>query len=101
MLKEIVKFEKYFFPGIRVRSRKTDYLMHHKFVIVDNKLLVNGSANWTIQAFFGNYENVLITNESELVSLYKNEFEKLWLEFGSELKTEETKKFWLGSDSKF
>ena len=53
--------------------------MHHKFAIVDRKVVVQGSANWTQQAFFGNSENIIVTNQIELVSAFINEFEKLWL----------------------
>ena len=55
--------------------------MHHKFVIVDGYLLINGSFNWTRQAITGNHENILITDDSQLVRPYKQEFEKLWKEF--------------------
>lgn len=54
-------------------------MMHHKFAIVDRKLLISGSANWTTQAFFGNCENVMVTNQTELVGSFMNEFEKQWL----------------------
>ena len=48
--------------GAFVRVKKSDYLMHHKFAIIDGKNLITGSFNWTMQAAMGNYENVLITN---------------------------------------
>jgi cardiolipin hydrolase len=58
--------------------------MHHKFAIIDKKILITGSANWTLQAFFGNYENLIITNRHEFVNSYIHEFEKLWLKFNEE-----------------
>ncbi|XP_011494433.1 PREDICTED: mitochondrial cardiolipin hydrolase [Ceratosolen solmsi marchali] len=67
--------------GIQIRSRKSTYLMHHKFAVIDNEILITGSANWTLQAFFGNCENLIITNQCELVQAYSLEFEKLWFRF--------------------
>jgi cardiolipin hydrolase len=55
--------------------------MHHKFVIVDNILIANGSFNWTRQAITGNRENVVITNEPQIVRNFCDEFEKLWIEY--------------------
>ena len=55
--------------------------MHHKFVIVDSKLLLNGSFNWTRQAITGNQENLLVINVPHVVEKYLEEFDKLWVEF--------------------
>ena len=52
--------------------------MHHKFVIVDKTTLLNGSFNWTCLAVNSNNENVLITNNPEIVQPYCAEYEKLW-----------------------
>ena len=58
-----------------------DYLMHHKFAIVDGTTLITGSFNWTMQALMGNKENVIITSDTLLVQPFYTEFEKLWAEF--------------------
>lgn len=52
--------------------------MHHKFIIIDNNILITGSTNWTMAAFFGNFENLLVTNESRLVKPFIIEFDKIW-----------------------
>ncbi|KAL3876139.1 hypothetical protein ACJMK2_034011 [Sinanodonta woodiana] len=67
--------------GIDVRTDQSSYNMHHKFVVVDKMLLLNGSFNWTRQAITGNQENLMIINSSRIVSLYLGEFEKLWQTF--------------------
>ena len=67
--------------GIQVRSDKSSFLMHNKFIVVDKETLVNGSFNWTNQAVYGNKENVLITNFPPVVEPYITEFERLWVEY--------------------
>jgi len=67
--------------GVLVRSRKKNFLMHHKFALVDGKMLVNGSFNWTGQAVMANNENVVITNEENIVGKFVEEFERLWIQF--------------------
>lgn len=68
----------YIFTGTKVRTKVSDNLMHHKFVIIDDDILITGSANWTMQALFGNTENIIITNHSVLVKRFVDEFKKLW-----------------------
>jgi len=54
--------------------------MHHKFVIVDNRLIAFGSFNWTSQAVACNNESLIITNDAHTVAPFCKEFEKLWLQ---------------------
>ena len=67
---------------VPVRFDDTSNHMHHKFAILDNKLLLNGSYNWTRSANLYNQENLIITNEPELLQSFRQEFEKLWEKFG-------------------
>ncbi|XP_053472360.1 mitochondrial cardiolipin hydrolase isoform X1 [Ictalurus furcatus] len=53
-------------------------LMHHKFALLDGKKLITGSLNWTLTAVQRNKENVIVTEEPELVRPYEDEFNKLW-----------------------
>ena len=64
--------------GIQVRLDDTSYFMHHKFVVMDRKCLVNGSLNWTAQGIFGNQENVVVTTERKIVEPFVEQFEHLW-----------------------
>jgi cardiolipin hydrolase len=34
--------------------------MHHKFVIIDNKVLITGSLNWSAHGVNNNNENIII-----------------------------------------
>lgn len=70
--------------GIRIKSNKrgTGSLMHHKFVVIDDKLLLTGSFNWTSKAVVSNYEAVLVTSEQDLVRPFAKQFEDMWEAFG-------------------
>lgn len=65
--------------GIPVKLDTTDNHMHHKFMIVDSKIVLTGSYNWTRSAALYNQENILSMDDEEVVSKFSNEFEKLWL----------------------
>lgn len=75
------QIEKFRREGIQVRHDLSSFFMHHKFVIVDNETLINGSFNWTRQAVTGNRENVMILNNCGVVGSFHKEFEKLWIEY--------------------
>ena len=53
-------------------------LMHNKFAVVDKKIVITGSANWTASAFKINDENILIINRFDIANVYEKEFEYLW-----------------------
>lgn len=67
--------------GAFVRMKKSDYLMHHKFAIIDGQEVLTGSFNWTMQAVMGNQENVIISDDPELVDAFVQHFEKMWTEY--------------------
>eukprot|EP00095_Tigriopus_kingsejongensis_P011113 snap_masked-scaffold268_size230776-processed-gene-1.14 protein:Tk11113 transcript:snap_masked-scaffold268_size230776-processed-gene-1.14-mRNA-1 annotation:"predicted protein" len=66
--------------GAFVRSRSMDYLMHHKFCVVDGQRVISGSLNWTTQGVMGNRENVIITEDPALVTAFARHFQTLWEE---------------------
>ena len=63
--------------NVSVRIDDTENHMHHKFCIIDKKMLITGSYNWTRSAADRNQENILLTEDSELVKSFLREFEKL------------------------
>ena len=67
--------------GIPVRQDHSSFFMHHKFALLDGATVLSGSFNWTRQAITGNNENILITNNTQVVQAYTDEFEKLWMTF--------------------
>eukprot|EP00200_Dunaliella_tertiolecta_P013512 CAMPEP_0202392972 /NCGR_PEP_ID=MMETSP1127-20130417/92607_1 /ASSEMBLY_ACC=CAM_ASM_000462 /TAXON_ID=3047 /ORGANISM="Dunaliella tertiolecta, Strain CCMP1320" /LENGTH=186 /DNA_ID=CAMNT_0048995523 /DNA_START=876 /DNA_END=1433 /DNA_ORIENTATION=- len=64
--------------GIAVKIDNSKYHMHNKFAIIDKRLLMNGSFNWTRQAVIGNNENVVIQDTPQLVTAFGKYFESLW-----------------------
>ena len=66
------------YKNIKVKTDDESSLMHHKFALLDERILINGSFNWTRTASFDNYENFIVTGNPELVRLYQTEFERIW-----------------------
>lgn len=52
--------------------------MHHKFVILDQRTVLTGSYNWTVESENENYENLILCEDPSLVEEYQREFESLW-----------------------
>lgn len=68
--------------GIQVKTDSSkERHMHNKFALIDRKILITGSFNWTRQASMLNYENILVTSTPDLVRKYKFEFDELWNRF--------------------
>lgn len=60
--------------GIPVRLSTGGKLLHHKFMIIDDKVLVNGSANWTKAAFIQNDDCFMVIhnlNEKQQCHLHR------------------------------
>lgn len=64
--------------GIPVRLDDGPEHMHHKFALFDGRLLANGSFNWTRSATDRNEENLVVTDDPELVGGFSRRFEALW-----------------------
>jgi cardiolipin hydrolase len=64
--------------GISVRVDRTEYHMHHKYAIFDQKRLLTGSYNWTRSAATSNEENFIVTGDGRLLGLFRRSFDQLW-----------------------
>ena len=62
--------------GVEISLVEYPHLLHHKFVIIDDSLLVTGSYNWT-RFSAKNYENIVIISDDMIVDQYANEFNKM------------------------
>lgn len=67
--------------GIEVRMNSSEFHMHHKFCILDDRVVMNGSFNWTQGACENNSENVMITNERSFLVGFREQFEAKWGEY--------------------
>jgi len=54
------------------------YLMHHKFFIIDRKVVITGSYNPTRHAREQNRENLLIIRSPAIAEKYEEEFARIW-----------------------
>jgi len=64
--------------GIKTRVSSNKYIMHNKFAIIDNRLLLTGSYNWTFSANNRNDENLIVIDDPEIIEIFQNQFVNLW-----------------------
>lgn len=50
-------------------------IMHHKFCLIDNKITINGSYNYSINASNNNVENIHVSDDISTYSQFFSEFE--------------------------
>ena len=71
-------FNSFIQEGGKMYFGDSTFLMHHKFCIIDNRVHINGSYNWTFWAETRNNENITVfTDEQEVIENFKKEFEIL------------------------
>ena len=63
---------------IKVRISTNNYIMHNKFAIIDNRILLTGSYNWTFSANHRNDENLMVIDDPEIIEIFQNQFVNLW-----------------------
>jgi len=47
-----------------------------KFVIIDNKFVLNGSLNWSEKGVIKNYENIIILDDEKIVQQFTTQFDE-------------------------
>jgi phosphatidylserine/phosphatidylglycerophosphate/cardiolipin synthase-like enzyme len=52
--------------------------MHHKVFIIDDKIVVTGSYNYSNNSENTNDENLVFVNNSAIASNYEKEFDEVW-----------------------
>lgn len=64
---------------LKIVGLTDDRLLHHKFAIIDGRILINGSFNWSENSIFHSYNDCVITSDPKLVLSFQREFQKIWI----------------------
>uniref|UniRef100_T1HMB2 Mitochondrial cardiolipin hydrolase n=1 Tax=Rhodnius prolixus TaxID=13249 RepID=T1HMB2_RHOPR len=64
--------------GVEVRIPLLNYHMHSKIAIVDGKKVMTGSVNWTVQGMYGNWDNLVVTSQKDIVQDAMDTFNYIW-----------------------
>jgi phosphatidylserine/phosphatidylglycerophosphate/cardiolipin synthase-like enzyme len=72
------EYESLLRAGVDVRLDGNPYLMHHKFMVIDGKIVVTGSYNWSYGAEERNDENLVVISSPDIAKLYEAEFNRIW-----------------------
>jgi phosphatidylserine/phosphatidylglycerophosphate/cardiolipin synthase-like enzyme len=64
-------------PHTKIKRGKRGGLMHDKFCVIDNQVVITGSYNWTNNAETRNDENITIQNDPEQATRYSEEYRRL------------------------
>ncbi len=64
--------------GVKIKCVKAVGTMHHKFCIIDKKICLHGSFNWTRNANEKNNEDLTVTDERNVIFEYMSQFKALW-----------------------
>ena len=56
--------------------------MHHKFAVVDGRLTLTGSYNWSWTATFASHEDLAAIDDREVAAAFEGEFGRLWARYG-------------------
>ncbi len=70
--------------GLPVAMDAAQDHMHHKFALFDDRLVLTGSYNWTRSAAARNQENLVVSDDPDLVESFADEFDRLWETFRRE-----------------
>lgn len=68
------EFDNFTITGINVYKTTNEGLMHHKVIIIDQRIVITGSYNFSRSAEEINDENVIIIHSQEIAMKYLNEY---------------------------
>ncbi len=59
-------------------ASEINYIMHNKFLVIDNKTVITGSMNYSPTGLSGfNANNLIVINSKDIAKLYTEEFEQM------------------------
>lgn len=64
-------------PHVKLKKGQRGGLMHNKFCVIDNQVVLTGSYNWSDNAEFKNDENITIEYDPKQASKYSVEYRRL------------------------
>ena len=64
--------------GVECKKHASSHLLHLKMMLIDDKIVITGSHNYTQSAFTTNYELSVVLSEVDSVSEFSNFFINLW-----------------------
>ncbi len=64
--------------GIKVMLDRNPRYMHNKFMVIDGKVVLTGSYNYTKEADTRNDENLIVIISGKVAKAYEDEFEEMW-----------------------
>jgi len=72
------EYQKLKAAGVPVRNDTNPGLMHNKVMIIDGKIVLTGSFNWSVSAERRNNENLIVIRSIYVARVYEEEFDKIW-----------------------
>lgn len=64
-------------PHKKIRRGQRGGLMHDKFCVIDNQVVITGSYNWSDNAEFKNDENITVEHDQEQATRFSVEYRRL------------------------
>lgn len=70
-------FDKLIQNGAQLYIAESPSLIHHKFCIIDEKVVIDGSYNWTVLAEKNNDENIVVIENGKVINDFLDAFDDL------------------------
>ncbi|MBT7074503.1 MAG: hypothetical protein HN922_06305 [Anaerolineae bacterium] len=67
-----------FCSKMQVRRDGNGSFLHHKVIVIDDRIVITGSLNFSDNATESNDENILIVDNAEIAALYIQEVNRVW-----------------------
>jgi cardiolipin hydrolase len=64
--------------SLNVRIDNRPGVMHDKHAIIDGRIVITGSFNWSTEANQQNRENLIILNNPIIATIYEQNFQTIW-----------------------